>query len=414
MQFSETPAAVAWVKQFEPADRAYATALLDAMLLVGMDAFIDGIRSLILRRADQISGAVGLYVERELKLYRGKPKPLFKEIMVSRESRIRAVGEGPKPVSTQARDPEVGSEGILSWLVTELCRELPEKFISHPGPDQIREKRVRGFFLVTDFLGSGKRASTYLDAAWRVRSTKSWHSGKQISFHVVAYSGTHEGVERAKKHRTCPEVLIIKACPTIELSFRQDSFRIKSLCGRYDPIANHPQWSLGFGAAGALIAFAHGCPNNVPRILFRSSEGKSWVPLFAGRVTAASRKGFPKSDGSLEDAKNKLIQLGDKRLADSPWLSRLTSEGRVMLIVLTALRRGPRFDHALSQRSGLSIPEIGSALAIARDLNWITDRRKLTDAGIDELEQARTREQKRPPLPTEQKALYLPNSLRML
>jgi hypothetical protein len=161
MLFSQTPAAIEWLDQFDSTDRVEAAALLDSMLLVGMDALVDGVRSLVLARRTQIEGVIGLYAERELEIYKGKPKPLFKEMMVPGDGRIRAVGDGPKPVSSGAYNPEVGSEGILSWLITEICRENPHKVVSHPGPDEICQKRIRGFFLVTDFLGSGKRTSTY-------------------------------------------------------------------------------------------------------------------------------------------------------------------------------------------------------------------------------------------------------------
>jgi hypothetical protein len=255
MRFSETDASVEWLNQFDAADKSDAIALLDSMLLVGMDAMIDGVRSLILDRANQIDGIVGLYVEREFKLHKGLPKPLFKEIKISMEERIRAVGEGPKPVSSAAPDnPEVGSEGILAWLVTEICRQHPDRFLSHPGPDKIREQRVRGFFLVTDFIGSGKRTSTYLTAAWRVRSVKSWYSGKQIQFEIIGYSGTQTGIRRAERHPTRPRISIVSACPTIDDSFPKDASRMKDLCGRYDPISNNSSRSLGFGSTGALCA----------------------------------------------------------------------------------------------------------------------------------------------------------------
>jgi hypothetical protein len=61
----------------------------------------------------------------------------------------------------------------------------------------------------------------------------------------------------------------------------------------------------------------------------------------------------------------------------------------------------------------LTIQEIESALAIAQHLNWITDARKLTDAGLGELDQARRRTRMTSPLPKPDKGLYLPKMLRM-
>ena len=90
-------------------------------------------------------------------------------------------------------DPQVGSEGLIASLITQLCRERRDQFLNHPGPDSIRRKKLRAFFLITDFIGSGERVCDYLTAAWRVASVKSWSSFHLLRFEVIAYSATDKG-----------------------------------------------------------------------------------------------------------------------------------------------------------------------------------------------------------------------------
>lgn len=290
VKLSETDAGIAWLKQFDVDDQATAANLIDTMLLVSRDEFFERLRELILERSSQVNGRIGLYAEREIRKNRGILNRLFKE------NRGRACGTGPAPVQpTHVYAPQVGSEGLVAWLITDLCREHPHRFLNHPGPDQIRRRKAHAFFLITDFIGSGTRACNYLQAAWRVASVKSWSSLHLLLFEVVAYSATDAGHSALKAHPSHPSVSLVIPCPTIESEF--DSLavdRIRSLCIRYDPIDHKPVEALGFGGAGALIAFAHGCPNNAPRILHKKSTRKStrWKPLFPARVTASTRALF--------------------------------------------------------------------------------------------------------------------------
>ena len=123
-------------------------------------------------------GLLGLYVEREVKKWNGTPNRLFRE---NRRKPRRAEGNGPNIMyPKQGYDQEVGSEGIVSQLVTELRRRDRKKYYVNPGPKQIRDRKIRAFILVSDFIGSGKRAEEYLTAAWRLASIKSWVSLKLV------------------------------------------------------------------------------------------------------------------------------------------------------------------------------------------------------------------------------------------
>src|SRR5216684_3555663 len=65
--------------------------------------------------------------------------------------------------------------------------------LSSRGAQLIRKDHICTFMLVTDFVGSGNRVWTYIEAAGRVWSIKSLHSRGMLRFEIVAYSGTEKG-----------------------------------------------------------------------------------------------------------------------------------------------------------------------------------------------------------------------------
>src|SRR5438128_11933908 len=113
IKLSETDTGVTWLKQFDVSDQAAAADFIDAMLLVSRDEFFERLRALILDRASQVKGPIGLYAEREICRDSDIPNHLFQE------DRGRAFGAGPSPVQPlQGNNPQVGSEGLVATLIT--------------------------------------------------------------------------------------------------------------------------------------------------------------------------------------------------------------------------------------------------------------------------------------------------------
>jgi hypothetical protein len=412
MRLSLSKDAIAWLGQFRTDDQSCAGALLDEIVHISHQKFVEGLRDCILSKAKLAGKPIGLYAEREIRKRKGVPHRLFKE---GTSKGMRAFGVGPSPVQpTRAYDPEVGSEGLVANLVTELCRQHPRIFLNHPGPDKIRRSRVRSFFLVSDFVGTGRRARSYLQAAWRVRSVRSWHSLGLMRFEVFAYSATEIGRRRVKAHPCQPSVTIALPCPTIATAFRTDMMeRIRTLCVRYDPLGGNKEEALGFGGIGALIAFAHGVPNNVPRLLYRKGtvNGKPWLPLFPARSTAGVRSDFDSQIDS-SDISRRLERMQQMRLSRTPWLGQAPTQARKLLLILAAVGKGPRFSEALARKTGLTVPEVDSLVGNASKYGWIDQDRRLTDAGQAQLTELKRRPRtpveglQEPPEP------YYPTSLR--
>lgn len=390
-----------WLDQFGSGDRLLAEELLSSFMLVSRDDFNDQLRARMLERAADVDGIVGLYAERELRHRFGIPNRLFKEPI--RKPRRAEGSAGPPAVkATKAYDPSVGSEGIVARIITDLCREFPRKFVSHPGPEKIRRKNVRAFWVVTDLIGSGQRAYSYLQAAWLVRSVRSWWSGKFMRFAVVAYASTEQGERHVKSHNSRPDVFHVMPCPTISTAFSPfKAGQMRRLCETYDPTsidsADLPPWgrlggSLGYNGTGALLVFAHGAPNNVPLIFHKASKRKNsaWVPLFPSRVSAGIDSRSFGVSLTTEKIQSRLRNIGQDSLARSAAVVNSQVETGKVFLLLGALSRPPRLDdRVLSRRTGMQIYEVAKLCRVMTSYGWIDSQRRLTDAGQGQLRHAR-------------------------
>lgn len=404
--FLKSTTTQAWLAQFDPVDQPIAIELLRSMKLVSRESFTSQLRKLLLNRLEEVRAPIGLYVEREIKIHNKSPNRLFKEC---RGKVRRAYGVGPEPVKpTRRYDANVGSEGIVAQIVSELCREHPNKFFNHPGPDKIRKHRIRRFILVTDFIGSGGRVRSYLESAWRVRSVRSWWSAratKGMLFEAVTYAATPKGLAAVESHPSCPKVYMVVSCPTIETVFPDG--RVSQLCLKYSK--NLKGRPIGFDDVGALIAFAHGVPNNAPAILYNKSP--LWLPLFPSRVTSSSAIEFPNSR-DVDEIRSNLLLMRQKRLADAgvfktPKLYKLST-----LLVLAALSHPPRTNEVVSRKTGLSIMEVDSAIKLAMNNGWVNADYRLSEFGKAELEQARRVPESKPKSIEKTPSFFYPKALR--
>ena len=403
-----------WLTQFDQKDRDDAKALLSAIKNVGADEFQEAMMNLIRSRIESGPKPVGLFVESERRHRNGRVHRLFCE---PRRKRRRAVGSGPKIIEpSRTVDPEVGSEGLIANIVTGVFRQCRNHATIHPGPDLIRSRKIRRFVLVTDFIGSGDRARRYLDAAWHVRSVRSWWSARRtkgMSFEVVAYSSTEDGLKNLKSHPSMPEVYMVDACPTIEQAFDVPEIRhrMRALCKRYGTrIRNFNP--LGYGGTEALIAFAHGMPNNAPAIFHKEDnlENNSWVPLYPQLVTSN------RLSATAEIAKQRdTIQRGLQRhvmrevLRSESYLS-APAGLKDAVRVLLALDRAPRNETVVSARTGFSMSRAQDAFARIHAYGWVDEHHLITDRGRRELSRLI-----RPPkegLQFAPASIYIPRSLR--
>lgn len=398
---------IAWLNQFEE-DRDRAVDLLDRVRKVGAGEFRDSLLKLIEARVRVLGQPVGLYAERSIRKYKGQPNRLFLE---TRTKRKRAYGVGPKPVQPENQKfPETGSEGIVANIITQFVRGNRSLAFDHPGPDLIRERKIRHFILVTDFIGSGCQASRYLQSAWRLSSVKSWKSGGFLNFEVIAFSASRSGMVNIEKHRSKPKVSIVEACPTVFDYNQYGDTDPLTLCQKYGPkdseCRNIPR--LGHSEIGALIAFSHGMPNNAPRLFHK--KGRKWVPLFMERVVnpaylAQEVEQHTRTRATLE-------RMQEARLAELAAEHDAKPDEVLFSLVLTALKRKPRSTMVVSARTGLGIAECEEVLRKCADAGWIGSGNVLTPKAYQELKYLRRPRNLLKPVFKGDKSYYVPSQLR--
>jgi hypothetical protein len=235
-----------------------------------------------------------------------------------------------------------------------------------------------------------------------------------MRFEVIAYSATDLGQKRVRAHPTRPSVNIVLPCPTIETEFSENmAKRIRELCIKYNPMKGHEQECLGFGGIGALIAFAHGVPNNVPYLLYKKGKvnGRPWLPLFPSRVTADARKEFA-DEIDMDEIAGRLERMRQLRLSRAPWLLEATTAAGKLLLILASLAKGPRFSEALARRTGLTVLEVEDLVGKAIAHGWVDQYRRLTDTGQAQIEKLKHRRRPAPEDLQETSEPYYPVALR--
>ena len=369
---------------------------------------------LVRSRVEVNPSPVGLFVETERRHRKGKVNRLFKE---NPEKPRRATGSGPRVIDPiRTVDPEVGSEGVIAQILNGVIKENKHRATLNPGPDTIRERKIRRFVLVTDFVGSGNRIYRYLEAAWHVCSVRSWWSArgtKGMSFEVVAFSVTEAGRKRIEAHPCGPALYVIEGCPTIDNAFEYsgNKYRMKDLCVRYGSFDKKSD-PLGYGGAGALITFAHGMPNNAPIMFHKTSKLKTrpWTPLYPQRVTSGRRKNI----GSIVDQREKIEhewkRVAKQSVLGSPRFESAPAVLRDAVQVLLSLDLAPHNATAVSARTGLSMERAEEALERIDRYGWADENSRITEKGRREL--ARLRAFVPAEVQFKSSTTYTPRSLR--
>ncbi|WP_157954427.1 hypothetical protein [Saccharospirillum mangrovi] len=403
---SEEDTVRSWLDNFEDQDRQAAIDLVNEVLLVSRDDFVEELNSLL----DSISGSkacpkkIALYAERPVKKVFGNTPCFFPN---SRHG--RAEGSGVPPIVADPRNQEVGSEGIVANLITDYSRRKGGFCFSHPGPNKLRSEKVRVIGVVTDFIGSGQRIIRMLDSLGSVATLNSWTSYKLIKFVVLAYSGTTEGLKAVRSHRLRPEVLVVMGCPTIQNSFVGERRKeVERIC--HSQPKRHPE-PLGFLASGALIAFSHGCPNNTPPILHSRRSG--WRPLFRGRSTSELPSELFRFDecNAHDQRTHRLLNIRDAR---NKLDSSKNEEWVTVLKVLAAAEKGLKDPGEISARVRMKINTVDNILMLAIQARWLNCEHRLTQLGMRELARFRRRRRKAPLLVGSDESFYYPTQLRAL
>jgi len=374
-----------WLSQFDNrlADRLLAEKLLNSVNYCPLNEFKHSLFNLIKSKLP-LRSTSALFIERELQSTTADlPPPIYKAVKTynprSKKKHMRAYGAAMHAVqSLTYKTQDIGSEALVASIANTLCRSNPTRFLLQPAADNVRDSKIRNFVILTDFIGSGDRASDMLDAMWNVASIRSWHSGKFINFWVLAYSGSKQGIEKIRRHRFSPRVRVVTECPTLHNSFGEDLDDMVELCKKYGVHSKDP---LGWKNTAALLAFEHGAPNNMPAIFVseKSKGSKKWAPLFPKRVTESLWQSTQVDVTKV--TLNALDELNLSEISKSPRFQKSSDQNKSAIIILLAHSQGRRRVAELRRVLPLSLDTLISAKDRAVSRGWLTKTGALTLAG---------------------------------
>jgi hypothetical protein len=349
--------------------------------------------------------------------------PMYKEVASSRgrgmPKKWTASGSPQVPVKSPTNSTQdIGSEGIVATLVSKVCKTSPKRFAMHPHTNALRERKVQYLVVVTDFIGSGTRTMHMLDSLWRVATVRSWKSGGYIKIMVICYSATDFGYEQVKNHPCQPEIKKVCDCPTISTSFSsKDRFALLELCNRIPAGVDNP---LGYKETGALIAFEHSCPNNVPAMFTETVRSKAavWNALFPKRITdELSKSELVSASHDVYTEALDFLRCG--QVARNPAFYSSSVEGKAMIVLLATIYRGRRHTHEIVTACGFPMVEVLKAWEQAEAQGLLTKTGRLSISGFTLLERLMTPPTGQPTPPTGQPTVaisenidYYPSSLR--
>ena len=369
-----------WLSNFALADRAVARWLVEGLTLVSLSHFGRTIHRLVEREADAFEGPVALFAIREV----NHRISYFQQATVTRT--------GGKSVSALARGADIGSEGHVASLLRQVAKSNPQKFLNHPNVTEMRRRKCRAILVVDDLIGSGHRARKFVDAIWLDRTIRSWWSLGYISIRVMAFSSTGRGQWHVARARCMPDVVVERSCPNyLELPWPKNKRdKIATLCRSYGSRTSKPTMAMGYGGSMVSMVFEHGCPNNAPSILWAGpARNKSWAPLFPQRSVLEETKSVFPPEIARRDPVSVLVDTGQKRLAKAGLKQIGDIASRQTFTLLALLAKGRRQNEALTFASGLSNREVEGLLDKYMGWGLITPSRRVTKAGLEELEHAR-------------------------
>ena len=398
-----------WMAQFAEEDRSAAAAMLDALLLLNEEQVGAAIRGLLQGLEAERTGRwkrVALYAEREFPEQRAfKVRRIADAAGIIRD---RAIGwSGPAAVKPVRGSARVGNEGLVAFTISQAVEAWPRVYVNHPGPDRIRSARkpVGALAIVTDFIGSGTRVRTMLDKFCNVPSVRAWVSRGWVEFIVVAAAGTSNGMERARKHRLQPRVLVEHIAPTL---FNAGDVKMRArwleLIRAYGPEGASDTARKGFGASAAFIVFNYRIPNNAPLLLRESGGG--WQALYTGPAPQDLRPAF--GEAAEQRVERAAATIGVELTAG------LSIPEAQTVLALRAIRGRWRHgaETAIAEMTGLTVPELIIIRRRAAKTGLLNVDGRLTDVGQATLQAGTRYERKRPDIPSSTEPYY-PKSLRV-
>lgn len=431
MHLRDTTRGREWLSQFRQEDRTVACYMLDTLVLVSREEFESKMLAAIQCAGSDVDGPVACFAARKV------PDDVKDDIWRKSNARtmrsafakeFHSKWEPPAPYFDSAGNAPArpasgtGSEDVCASIIFQASRSAPGRVLDHPSIDAMRRQHVRRLVLVDDAIGSGQRIEEAITWVTGHPSIRSWLSLGLVDVMVVVYAAAAGVADRLAaslpgRRRPAPsdKLPVIRVHRELELragvwipgTTPTMAARIANLCDDYGE--NHGirlNFRRGWRGSLGYLVFAHGCPNNVPGILWQRRAG--WSPLFDHRSVPEDL-----SDAFGKNATDAAKLARATRLVPRLRLLKraISVERQKRMLVLTALmkvRRLERIVHA----TGIPPDEVKSILRYLHASGFVSPgTNRITELGRRELAQIFSR-----PAQTGERTLtrgvYIPKSFR--
>ncbi len=327
-----------WLAQFRSSeDRALAEQLINQIKLVSGRDFESGIESALDRLQVQCSATIAVYPVTP-------PNP---ENVIGYGPFSGGITAGDVQSRQAGRREQHGSEGRVAHIIANLQRKhLRPNGTSviecTPTIKQLCSQGIRHIVLVDDVSGSGTRLVNY----WKKvvpRYIKRLLSLKRFELWIVLYAMTPKS--RLALTKALPNFPafnhLITVLPDSSLVDHVPSGVVK-LCTQYAELIHMEDAAFGYRGSACPFVFEHGCPNNLPAILWASK--KNWKGLFPNRAIPSEFRPHFDSEGT-DRACEALWKVNQPKLALSLLESlegnrKLDTEQWILLTLLGLRLRG--------------------------------------------------------------------------
>lgn len=264
-----------------------------------------------------------------------------------------------------------GSEDFVCSIVGNFAK-LHSNCYEHASISTLKKHKIHKIIFIDDSIGSGRKVSTFLKKVFNNKTFLSWWNYNLIKIYIISFARTKKAEEYIIKslpgieHYTRKYPKSNKICFISRIVYRKDDLEkrwgknyveIKNLCGKQTGIKNN---KYGFGKVMSNIVFYHSIPNNIPGILFLSTENKE--ALFD------SSRVFPKW----------LIDL----LAKTSTSNKITDK-KLMNEFLMHIKRGIRKKSSIALAMDCDVMIVDTLINQAIILNLIDNNFIITKAGMD-------------------------------
>jgi hypothetical protein len=209
------------------------------------------------------------------------------------------------------------SAGRIAHSLKNLERDLPDYVELSPRLDSMRKRKIKHIIFVDDFVGTGDRFTK----SWRETvppSIKSWCSRGWCKVWLLTFAAHVSGLKKIVRNIRPMSLRQIRVNVPIESSFIDENSGIRAVLRKYGAPLGRARQVMGYGGLACPVVFQHGCPNNVPLILWvRPSKASriKWRPLFPDRSVSAEVYPLFKEDLARQAMPEELWMAGHFNLA---------------------------------------------------------------------------------------------------